>query len=306
MKALSLAGILVLSVIGAARADPPRVVASIVPVHAIVAAVMAGVAVPALVVKGGGSPHAYALRPSDARALARANLVFWIGEGLETFLAKPLAALAGTARVVTLTDAEGIRHLPVRAGGAWEQRTEDDAGGEPGHATDPHVWLDPANAVAIARAAAAALAGADPDNRAIYAANAERFAARADALDAEIEAFLAPVRTTPYAVFHDAFQHFERRYRLNAVGAVTAGPQQQPSAKRIQWIGERIETLGARCLFREPQFAPALAETIARDVNARTGVLDPLGAALEPGPDAYFALMRGLARALRDCLTAGK
>ncbi|MCH9019344.1 MAG: zinc ABC transporter substrate-binding protein, partial [Proteobacteria bacterium] len=131
MKALSLAGFLVISVIGAARADPPRVVASIVPVHAIVAAVMAGVAAPALVVKRGGSPHAYALRPSDARALAQANLVFWMGEGLETFLAKPLAALADTARVVTLTDAEGIRHLPVRAGGAWEQRAEDDAGGKP-------------------------------------------------------------------------------------------------------------------------------------------------------------------------------
>ncbi len=293
MKALSLAGFLVLSVIGAARADPPRVVASIVPVHAIVAAVMEGVAAPALVVERGGSPHAYALRPSDARALARADLVFWMGAGLETFLAKPLAALADTARVVTLTDAEEIRHLPVRAGG------------KPGDAADPHVWLDPANAVVIARAAAAALADADPDNRAIYAANAERFAARADALDAELEAFLAPVRTTPYAVLHDAFQHFERRYRLNAVGAVTAGPEHMPGAKRIQRIRERIETLGAPCLFSEPQFATALAETIARDVNARTGVLDPLGAALEPGPDAYFALMRGLARALVDCLAAG-
>ncbi len=303
MKALSLAGFLVLSVIGAARADPPRVVVSIVPVHAIVATVMEGVAAPALIVKGGGSPHAYALRPSGARALNQANLVFWMGEDLESFLAKPLAALAQSARVVTLMDSEGMRHLRVRKGGVWDNRPEDETANEPGHPFDPHVWLNPANASAIARAAAAALADVDPENRALYAANAERFALRADALDAELDALLAPVRTAPYAVFHDAFQHFERRYGLNAVGAVTVSPQHKPGAKRVRQIRERIETLGARCLFSEPQFAPALAETIVRGTNALTAVLDPLGAALKPGPDAYVALMRGLARALRDCLT---
>ena len=89
----------------------PKVVASIKPVHGLVAGVMEGVGQPSLLVRGGGSPHSYSLRPSEARSLSEADLVFWVGDSLEGFLAKPLEALAGRARVVTLTEAPGIARL---------------------------------------------------------------------------------------------------------------------------------------------------------------------------------------------------
>ena len=285
--AAGLLAVLVLAASGA-RAAPPDVVVSLKPIHSIVAAVMNGIATPLLVIAGGASPHGYALRPSHATALARADIVFWVGEGLELFLARPIAALAGAADVVTLGNLPG---LATAAPG-------DDGG------FDPHIWLDPGNARIIADAAAATLAAADPANRPRYEANATAFAARLAVLDGELRATLAPVVALPYVVFHDAYGHFERRYGLAAAGAITVNPQHKPGARRIAETRERIRTLGVRCLFAEPQFAPALAETIIEGTGARLGVLDPLGAELEAGPEAYFAIMRGLAAALRDCLEA--
>ena len=270
------------------RAGAPEVVVSVKPIHSIVAAVMTGVAAPWLVVGGSASPHDYALRPSDAMALSRADLVFWVGKDFELFLAKPIAALAGEARVVTLMDIDGLTRLALGAGGAF----------------DPHIWLDPANARVIAVATADALSTADPDNRARYGANAGALAARLDALDGELRAALAPLSDLPYVVFHDAYGYFERRYALAMAGAITVNPQHKPGAKRLRELRDRIRALGARCLFREPQFAPALIDTLVEGSGARTGVLDPLGAALAPGPEAYFALMRGLAASLRACLAA--
>ena len=280
----------------AASADPPNVVVSIKPIEAIVGAVMRGVGTPYLLIRGSGSPHSYPLRPSDARALSNADVVFRVGPDLDVFLEKPLAAIANKANIVTLIEVEGLTLWPLRTSGQWTAR--DEAHG----AIDSHVWLDPANAAAIARAAAEALGAVDTANAATYRANATRFGADLDALDAELRGTLAPVREAPYVVFHDAYQYFERAYGLNAVGAVTISPERAPGARRITDIRALISGLGARCLFSEPQFEPAIAATIVEDTDARTGVLDPLGAAVAPGPGGYATLMRGLARALVDCL----
>ena len=281
---------------GAASADPPNVVVSIKPIEAIVGAVMRGVGTPYLIIRGSGSPHSYPLRPSDARALSNADIVFRVGPDLDVFLEKPLAAIATKATIVTLIEVEGLTLLPLRTSGHWKARDETHG------VIDSHVWLDPANAAAIARAAAEALGAVDAANAATYRANATRFGADIDALDAELRGTLAPVREVPYVVFHDAYQYFERAYGLNAVGAVTISPERAPGARRITEIRAVITGLGARCLFSEPQFEPAIAATIVEDTAARTGVLDPLGAAVAPGPGGYATLMRGLARALVDCL----
>ncbi len=174
--------------------DPPAVVVSIKPIHGLVAGVMAGVAVPELLVEGAGSPHSYALRPSQARALGRADLVFWMGEGLEHFLVKPLDALAADAMVVALSASPGVHTLATRSGGLRaDDGTEDDPpdpGGEAGH-VDMHLWLDPRNAAAMVATIAAALSGIDPERAAVYQANAAQLAADLARLDAELEARLA-------------------------------------------------------------------------------------------------------------------
>jgi zinc transport system substrate-binding protein len=288
----------------AAAQEAPRVVASIPPVHSLVAGVMDGIGTPELLVPATASAHTYTLRPSDARQLSQADVIFWVGPVYESFLAKPLASLAPRAMIVRLMDAPGIVVLRGRSGGAWE---EDHA--HEGHAraasdaeVDGHLFLDPGNAKAIARAAADALAAQDPANAVRYRANAEAVQMRLDALDAELSKTLEPVRGRPFVVFHDAYQYFDKRYGLNAVGSVTISPERQPGAQRLQRLRRKIAGLKAVCVFAESQFEPALVETIVQGSRAKTGVLDPLGADIPPGQDAYFQLLRGLARSLTGCL----
>jgi zinc transport system substrate-binding protein len=288
--------------------EPPRVVASIEPVQSLVAGVMAGVGTPDLVVKGGGSPHSYSLRPSEARALARAQVIFWVGPNLESFLAKPLATLGAEARIVTLVEAPGVRLLPARVGGVWEADAEEgEAGVGHEHGTyDPHIWLDPQNARAIVEAAVSALSETDPARLAIYRANGRQVEARLEALEVQMEKKLDPVRGVPFVVFHDAYQYLDRRFGLEAVGSLIVNPEQPPGARRLEEIRSRIIALHARCVFREPQFEPRLVAILIEATSAHIGVLDPLGADLPPGPEAYFTLMRRLADNLRDCLGGGE
>lgn len=307
---------------GSAVAAVPGVVVSISPIHSLVAAVMEGRGTPKLLLPGGASPHATALKPSDATALQGAQVVFWIGPDLETFLEKPLQALAANARVVALWQADGVVLLPYRQGGAWtahdheahDHREQDDHG--PAHGTaahddkhdddgawDMHLWLDPRNGIAIANAVAASLAAADPEGAELYRSNAGALEQRLRALDLSLQQTLSPLSERPYIVFHDAYQYLEARYGLNAVGSITLSPEHQPSARQVAAIRQTIRERGAACVFSEPQFPPKLVATVTEGTGARSGVLDPLGAALTPGPGAYPALMQGLAAALDACLT---
>jgi zinc transport system substrate-binding protein len=328
---------------GRSLAGEIDVVVSIKPVHSLVASVMQGVGEPGLLVKGTGSEHSYSLRPSEARALEQAEVVFWVGETMETFLIKPLRALASEATVVELWETPRLTLLATREGGMWEahehkgehaeaheegehaeeheerepaDRHESEAAhleehdGEDAHAeadhargeTDMHVWLDPGNAKVLAAAIATVLSDADPDNALIYHANAARLREKLDDLDRALENRLATVADRPYVVFHDAYQYFERRYAVKAVGAIAINPTLRPSAQRLDEIHGRLQELDAACVFAEPQFEPALVDTVIEGTSARKGVLDPLGAALDAGPDQYFQLMNSLAASLSDCL----
>lgn len=289
---------------GAAAAEhPPRVVTTIQPVHSLVAGIMEGVGSPELLLPGGASPHAYALRPSQAHSLARADVVFRVDEGLETFLRKPLEALGARTRVVTLSGAPGVRLLPPRRSGIWG---EDGHGhGDEDHgrgAVDAHIWLDPANAKAMVRAAAAQLGALYPRHAGRFGENARKLSARLDALDAELRQRLAPVKDAPFIVFHDAYQYFEGRYGLKGAGSITVDPGRTPGARRLNEIRRAIRERRALCVFAEPQFEPRLVATVLEGTGARRGILDPLGADVPPGPEAYFTLMRNLAANFAGCL----
>lgn len=300
------------------RAETPRVVVSIPPIHSLVAGVMKGVATPDLLVKGGASPHTYSLKPSDAKALAEAQLVFWIGESLEAFLVKPLASLAGKARIVGLIEVPDLRLLPYRSGGPWGNR--DDHGHD--HAdtnkekkpektdhdhrdTDAHIWLSPANARVLAATIVAALVEADPANAARYRENGQRLNDRLAALEVEMKTALAPVKDQPFVVFHDAYQYLEDAFGLNAIGAVAITPEKPPGPRGLAALRKRIIATRARCVFREPQFPAKLAETVAEGTGARIAILDPEGIVGTPGTNLYFDLMRANVRALAACLGDG-
>jgi zinc transport system substrate-binding protein len=283
------------------RADPaPNVVVSIPPVHSLVAAVMEGVASPDLLVPAGASPHAFALRPSDMRSLHAADLVVWIGESLERFLAKPLAMLDQTTERITVAKVPKIKLLNSRQRGGWSDSGHAETGHV--HAIDPHLWLDPDNARVIVTQVAQHLMQIDPANARRYMANAEQTWRRLMSLDVRLRRRLKPVTDVPYVVFHDAYQYFEKHYGLEYTGSITTSPELSPGARRIIDIRELVRTQDVRCVFSEPQFTPALVQTVLEDTGARPGVLDPEGADLPPSADAYFMLMKRLADSFVNCL----
>lgn len=289
-------------VLPAARAAGPHVVTSFLPLQSLAAGVTSGVGTPTEIIHGAGSPHTYAMRPSEARDLAAADVVFWIGPDFERFLVKPIAALGGRARAVAMVDAAGVEVLKARKGGRWEPYEDEPLGHANLDEADPHVFLDPRNAAAMVRAMAATLDAVDPAHKAQYDGNAAAVVARLEALDAELARTLAPVKGVPFVVFHDGTQYLEHRYGLTAVGSIVVSPERPAGAKRIAEIHDKIETAHAACVFAEPQFESALVRTVVAGTTARTGVLDYVGVGLKPGPDAYFEMMRGLAHSLAGCL----
>ena len=170
---------------------------------------------------------------------------------------------------------------------------------------DPHVWLDPVNAKAIVHEIEEALVKADPKHASTYEANAHKMMDKLDSLTAELREELEPVHEKGFIVFHDAYQYFEQRFDVAAVGSITVSPEVMPGAERVNELREKILELNATCVFSEPQFEPKLVETLVEGTGARTGVLDPLGATLAKGPDLYFQLIRNMASSLKKCLSGG-
>ena len=290
------------SPVWAVESFPPLVIVSIKPLHSLVTGVMRGVATPLLLVKGGGSPHGYVLRPSEARALSKAQLVVWVGEDLESFLSKPLKTLGQDAQQLKLSEQLQQYLLVKRHGGNWEGHAHQhpDNAEKIEHNTqhqsaDLHLWLDPALAKQIVILTGNRLSEIDPPHSLQYQSNMAALLKKLDQLDRNLRKQLTPVKDVPYVVFHSAYQYFESAYGLNAVGSITIDPERKPGAKRIKQIRQKINQLGARCVFSEPQFRSRLVATVIEGTGAKTGILDPLGADLSAGEDAYFQLMTHLA-----------
>lgn len=298
----ALALIALLLALAGRSAAAVEVVASIAPVHSLAARVMHGTGEPHLLLPPDASPHDYALRPSDAAALEGAELVIWIGPGIERWLEGPLQSLAPRAHAVRLDDVPGLIRLSLRAGADFGDHADSNSQDHSNDETDPHLWLDPENGKLWLDAIAGALAIVDPANAPLYQANAVAGRAEIDAAVAEIEAVLAPVHGRPFILYHDGLQYFERRFAIEAVGSIALGDGRSPGPARIAEIRSLIRETGAVCLFREPQFGARLADTVAEGTKIRVGVIDPLGANLLPGSGVYTGLLRGIAADLVDCL----
>ena len=336
---------------GAAWAEVPRVATDIAPIHGLVARVMQGLGEPDLVVPPGASPHGYAMRPSEARVLDQADVVFWVGEALTPWLEGPLQELAGDAHRVELLAAKGSTVLPFREGARFEKHAHDDhddhdAHGDHGdHASDdvheahgnhgdhqehdnhemhaeaghddhhggadhaghdhegadPHAWLLPANAIAWLDLIAQELAEQDPENAALYVANAEAGKQEISAVVADVSSTLEAMQSLQFIVFHDAYQYFETGFGLTAAGAISLSDASKPSPARIAELRQVVADLQVTCVFSEPQFNPGLVATVLEGTGAKTAVLDPLGIELELGPNFYPNLLQGLGAAISNC-----
>ncbi len=280
-----------------AHAGEPKVVASIRPVHALVAAIMKDIGKPDLIIDGPGTPHSYALKPSKARLLAKADLIFWIGPALETFLQKPVQTIGAKAQSIELASVNGLVMRNIRQINDFKAANTDSQ-------IDPHIWLDPQNAKAMAQNIAKALIIKDPANADKYQANLQNLLEKLDALTRKVQARLAPVKNRPFITYHDGYQYFEARFGLNSRGVLIVNPEVKPGARYIQEINNRLEQAGKICLFTEPQFSRKFLETIAENSRAKIALLDPLGSNIAPGPELYILLVEAMAKAFTECFSS--
>ncbi|MCW4153798.1 zinc ABC transporter substrate-binding protein [Halomonas sp. 18H] len=303
-----------------ATAGVPDVAVDIPPLHSLVDRVMGDLGSPELVIQPGASPHGYSMRPSEAKALANADLVFWVGPELAPWLGESIDSLAADTDSVSLLNVEGTRTLDFRQGATFEAHDHAHEGHEHDHAheghdhhghghshdgTDPHAWLDPANARVWLDAIAESLAKADPEHAETYQENARLGKAKLDGLIADLQTRLEGAQDTRFIVFHDAYQYFEKRFELAAAGAISLGDASDPSPARIDELRTTVTELGVDCVFSEPQFNPQLVDNVFGSTGVNTSiVIDPLGADLTPGEALYPKLLQQLAEGVAECASA--
>ncbi len=266
------------------RAETLRIVTDIAPVQALVAAVTGDGAAVSVLVGPADSPHDFALRPSQARGLQQADVVFWVGPELTHWLEKTLSNLGDNAKRVALSQVAGTRRLPMR--------------GQAG-AVDPHFWLDPQNAALWLSEIAQVLAGIDPQNAALYRLNATAEQARIAALETETAQKLAAVAERPYLVFHDSYQYLETRFGLSPLGAITSGEGIAPSASAIAKARAKLHAADVRCLLYEPDANRKLIAAVTEGAPVRQVILDPLGNGVAGG---YTGLLRYWREGFVGCL----
>ena len=349
-----------------------KVVASIKPIHSLASYLMDGIAKPDLIVDGYASPHGFAMKPSHAKMLQNADLIFWVGEDLESFLEKPLSSIAKKAEKIELMETKGLQVLKFRERNIFDEHDHDDHGHDDhgkkeddhddhghddhgkkeddhdhddhgkkeddhdhddhgkkeddhdhdhedhgkkedyhddhghddhdGHAHgefDPHIWLDPINAKAMLNEMAEHLIENDPKNEAKYKSNLAKALQEIDKLTIDVMTDLSS--SVASIVFHDAYQYFEKRFNVNILGAFTVNTDVMPGAEQLAQIREIIEHDKVACVFSEPQFNPDIIKAVAKDMNIKTGVVDPLGATLDPGKDLYFNLIRNMSASFKGC-----
>ena len=359
------------SIFSPANADI-KVVASIKPIHSLASYLMDGVGKPDLIVDGYASPHGFAMKPSHAKMLQNADLIFWVGEDLESFLEKPLSSIAKKAEKIELMETKGLQVLKFRERNIFDEHDHDDHGHDDhgkkeddhddhghddhgkkeddhdhddhgkkeddhdhddhgkkeddhdhdhddhgkkeddhddhghddhdGHAHgefDPHIWLDPINAKAMLNEMAEHLIENDPKNEAKYKSNLAKALQEIDKLTIDVMTDLS--NSVSSIVFHDAYQYFEERFNVKVLGAFTVNTDVMPGAEQLAEIREIIEHDKVACVFSEPQFNPDIINAVAKDMKIKTGVLDPLGATLDPGKDLYFNLIRNMSASFKGC-----
>tara|TARA_Y100000590_G_scaffold26384_1_gene29725 strand:- start:177 stop:1196 length:1020 start_codon:yes stop_codon:yes gene_type:complete len=312
-----------------------KVVASIKPIHSLASYLMDGISKPDLIVDGYASPHGFALKPSHAKMLQEADIIFYVGEGLENFLEKPLKSIAKKAEKIELMEVKGLQVLKFRERNIFDEHDHDEHGhddhakkeddhddhdhddhgkkeddhddhddhdGHEGHhhgEFDPHIWLDPVNAKIILNEMAEHLIENDEKNSSVYKKNLAKALKDIDKLIEETKSELN--KSVASIVFHDAYQYFETRFNVNILGAFTVNTDVMPGAEQLAEIREIIEHDKVACVFSEPQFNPNIIKAVAKDMNIKTGVVDPLGATLNPGKDLYFNLIRNMSASFKNC-----
>lgn len=289
-----------------ASAAVPKVVASIQPIADITAAVMGDLGQPTVLVPPNQSPHTYQLRPSQARSLMQADLVIWIGPHVEAFLPHLLNALPASSQQIALLETPGLHLLPRRGNLMWQEKSAQHlpivhASDHEG-SWDPHIWLDPENAMRMAEQLAFTLSKLDPPHQNQYHQNLVAWEKKVRQMQTHLKQQLHPIAHIPYLVFHDAYHYFEQDFGLHPVGAISRHHGHSLSAKHLQLLGDLITRQHIGCVFKEPQMSDQLVNVLAQHYPLHVGQLDPIGNATQPSGAHYLQLLQHLGDSLGSCL----
>lgn len=277
------------------HAAAPRAVASIRPLHFLLTAVMKGVGEPVLLISGHDDIHHLSLRPSQVKALAEADVIFIVSFGLENYLLKAIGEVASRKPVAQMAMAPGVRRLPPR------RLDPPGVSGEAPSGSDWHVWPDPANAKAMARAMATVLGRMDKKNAVTYLSNAEKLIAAIDAVEKRAEKQLAPLASRPFMVVHDGGQYFESRFGLRPLAAVEPPGHARPGMARLRAVMKLAREHPGICLLSGPA-KNRWADMLAREAGVRVITRDALGLTISLSPEAYPRLLENLAASYVECL----
>ena len=372
-----------LSFLPTAKAESLNIVSDIKPVHSLVSMVLGDLGTSALIASRNVSPHDYIIRPSEAKMISEADIIFWSGPAVIPSLEKFFDELPpGTIAISLLEEVEDSL-LPIRDPGSLfeddhegeddhgdedeneeeghheeeddhgdeadareeDHEGEDDHGdedeneeeghheeeddhgdeadareedheGEDDHGDeaksgghghghdegglDPHAWLDPYIALQWIDIIADILMSEDPTNQQIYLSNAEQAKAKILELDHDIKDRLHDLNPR-FMVYHDAFQYFELRYGLNAIGMISDVSGSDPGARHIRRLIDEISDEGVTCAFSEPLFEDDLLETVVSVADIKVYEIDPTGARLELGADLYLDLISNIADSFIEC-----
>lgn len=271
-------------------ASIPKVTVSILPIHGLVEGLMKDVGKPELLLPPRVSPHHFNFKPSQANLIAKADLLIWVGPELETILEKPIENLAKKAVVITLVDLEGLT--------IYSQEHDH---------TDPHIWLDPDNAIVIVKAIAQQLIEMDPKHQTSYEKNRDQLLADLNTLKETLTVELKDISDQYFIVYHDAYKYFENAFGLQAAIPMTTHEEGGMQAQQRFKIEKMVKQKGITCVFSEPQQGTRTALALAKQLNLKLGELDPLGNGESADDEnSYIVMMNNLSGSLLNCLGKGK
>ncbi len=220
-----------------------------------------------ILVPPGSSPHTFEPTPSQIRAVAGAKVMVLVGLHLEYWADKVIDA-SGNQKMVVVNTSRGIATITGDA----------DNGGAGG--VNPHVWLDPMNAIIMVENIRDGLIQADPAGKAVYEANAAAYIKQLRTLNDEVRQQVRSFHSKKFIAFHPAWVYFAREYGLEQAAVVESTPGKEPSPAEIAKIVQTAKALQAKAIFAEPQFSPKAAQAIAEECGAKVLFLDPLGSSL--------------------------
>jgi len=322
------------ALVASAPVAAANIVTSIKPLELIVKAVAGDDANVSTLVPAGSSPHSYTMKPSQRRALEQSDVIFWVGPEMETFLNRLLSGQEFKDRAVAfMGESEAAldpAHQEHGHGDEHKHKDHDDHHDHGGHrhdghhdhhddhsnhtnhagvhahdhgdGEDPHIWIDPALALDMAKQVHARLTTLEGMNPAKLDANLAQFEKKLATAEQDILERLKAAQHIGLFTYHDAFSRFAEHYGLTLDGVLTLNPELSPGARHIAEVQSKLQQANQPCLLTEPQFNRQWWRSITEGLDITFSTWDPLATDIESNADGYINFQYSIADAVAQCL----